>query len=403
MTDKEGRTELLISDTLVPDIFITQYAQELSKDALCMYLWLLMTHKEQEFSKEDIREFSILSDNDSDRAAAELVSHELLFTKDNKTFRIVDLKKNEVDSYVKSMIDRGNSTSSLKLCADEESRNVLAGSINKTFYLGNMSYMFYRLVDKCLYDYGFDPTVVYSLFEEGREQKIHLKQGAMYEMASNWSRNGYLTPDDLKRYYDRKSRREQLISLMGRLARKRINGLDIERIDRWVDEYKTTPELADYAFRVNDFRDKITIRNVDEKLREWYAAGIESIDQAQVYENERRVENKKAGARKRARNDNPNKTWDELVGAAQKSKPGYRESDKEDSVSSKTNDKAASDNKADNKNTKDKASEDLSKPAKKTAKKPAPEPEIPVVAEEESEPETDEILGLFGGIDEDGK
>lgn len=401
MTDKEGRTELLISDTLVPDIFITQYAQELSKDAICMYLWLLMTHKDSEFSKEEIREFSILSDDDSDRAAAELVSRELLFTKDNKTFRIVDLKKNEVDSYVKSMIDRGSSAGSLKLCADEESRNVLAGSINKTFYLGNMSYMFYRLVDKCLYDYGFDPTVVYSLFEEGREQKIHLKQSAMYEMASNWSRMGYITPDDLKRYYDRKSRREELISLMGRLARKRINGIDIERIDRWVNEYNTSPDLADYAFRVNDFRDKILIRNVDEKLREWYAAGIESIDQAQVYENERRLENKRSGARKRAKTDNPNKTWSELVGDnAKDSKPSDTLSAEETTESPKKTETRSSAKNADKKS----GTAEEKKPAKRAEKKPVEKKPDPLPeAEEEPEIETDEILGLFGGIDENGK
>jgi len=388
MNDKEGRTELLISDTLVPDIFITQYAQELSKDALCLYLWLLMSRKEQEFSREDIREFSILSDNDSDKATAELVSRELLFTKDNKTFRITDLKKNEVDSYVKSMMARGNSTSSLKLCADEESRNVLAGSINKTFYLGNMSYMFYRLVDKCLYEYGFDPTVVYSLFEEGREKKIHLKQSAMYELAQAWSKNGYLTPDDLKRYYERKSKREQLVSLMGRLRRKRLDALDLEKIDKWIDVYNTSPELAEYAYRVNEFRDKITLKIVDDKLTEWYAAGIDEIDKAMAYENERKKENKRKATRSKAKN-NANKTWGELVG----------ENDNKPKEQTKDEDSSKETEKADKKIT------NIDNKEEKATKKSDEKPKSVPVAEESDDsdsPDKDEILGLFGGVNENG-
>ena len=130
MSDPKGRTELLISDTLVPDIFITQYAQELTKDALCLYLWLLMSFGDREFTRENIKSYTLLSESDSEEYAAELIAHDLLITKDNETFSMADLKKNEVDSYVKAVVARDSADPSLKLCADEESRNVLAGSIN---------------------------------------------------------------------------------------------------------------------------------------------------------------------------------------------------------------------------------------------------------------------------------
>ena len=388
MSDPKGRTELLISDTLVPDIFITQYAQELTKDALCMYLWLLMSYGDREFTKEDIKSFTVLSESDSEKYAAELISHDLLLTKDNKIFRMTDLKKNEVDSYVKAVVARDNADPSLKLCADEESRNVLAGSINKTFYTGKMSYMFYRLVDKCLYEYGFDPTVVYSLFEEGRDQKMHLKVNAMYDLAQTWSKKGYNTPDKLTAYYDRKSQREKYIALMGRLTRTRINGVDIERIEKWIDKYNTPLELAEYAFRVNaDFRSNVNLKHVDDKLTEWYAAGIEEIDKAMAYENERKKENKRKATRTKAKS-NANKTWAELV-SAEGDKAKEQKVDKDSSKEAEKADKK--DTNIDNKEVKE---------TKKSAKKPEPAP-----AEEEADdtdiPEKDDILDLFGGVNED--
>jgi hypothetical protein len=240
------------------------------------------------------------------------------------------------------------------LSADEESRNLLASSINKTFYMGNMSYLFYRLVDKCLYEYKFHSSVVYSLFEEGRELKMHFKVNSMYDMAESWRRNGYTTPEKLKAYYDKKSKREQLVALMGRLTRRRLNGMDLERIDRWIEEFDTSVRLAEYAFKANEFRGNITLKNVEDKLREWFAAGVSDIDAAAVYENTRRQENKSKASKKRLKN-NPLKTYGELE---QKPVPEKVEEEKK--------------------------------------------PSSPVKEEEktEQEQENDDILTLFGGVDE---
>lgn len=354
MKQSESSHELLLSDTLVPDIFVTQYAQELSKEAICIYLWLLMNCGYNEFSKEEVYSYGVLSKSDADTAVAGLIENGLLLSSKEDKFVLTDIKRAEVDSYIKTAVSKEDSISDPVLSADEESRNLLAGSINKTFYMGNMSYLFYRLVDKCLYEYKFHSSVVYSLFEEGRELKIHFKVNSMYDLAESWRKSGYTTPDKLKAYYDKRSKREQLVSLMGRLMRRRLNDTDLERIDRWVNEFDTTSQLAEYAFRVNEYRGNITSKHVEDKLREWYAAGVSDIDAAAVYENTKKQENQAKVSKKRLKN-NPMKTYGELQ-----------------------------DNKAEKK----------PEPVKKEA---SPKP----VQEKTEEPEKDDILTLFGGIDED--
>ena len=355
MKQSESSHELLLSDTLVPDIFVTQYAQELSKEAICVYLWLLMNCGYNEFSREEIYSYSILSKDDADKATAGLIENGLLLSSSEDKLVLADIKRAEVDSYIKTMVSKEDGMSDPVLSADEESRNMLAGSINKTFYMGKMSYLFYRLVDKCLYEYKFHSSVVYSLFGEGRDLKIHLKVNSMYDLAESWRRNGYTTPDKLKAYYDKKGKREQLIALMGRLTRRRLNDNDLKRIDCWVEEFDTSVRLAEYAFKVNEFRGNITLKNVEDKLREWYAAGVSDIDAAAVYENMRRQENKAKSSRGRSRN-NPHKTYGEL---------------EQKSAVKKT------------------------APETKTEEKPKSEEKT------EQEQENDDILTLFGGVDED--
>ena len=80
MKQSESSHELLLSDTLVPDIFVTQYAQELSKEAICVYLWLLMNCGYNEFSREEIYSYSILSKDDADKATAGLIENGLLLS-----------------------------------------------------------------------------------------------------------------------------------------------------------------------------------------------------------------------------------------------------------------------------------------------------------------------------------
>ncbi len=299
--------ELLLSDTSVPDLFIVQYMQDLSKDAVALYLWLLMNGRTS-FTEKDAKNYGLIPGSDIGKALGELVSASVIIRKDDGTFLFEDLKKREVDSYIKS--SRENGTGDTSLNADEKARNVLAGSINKTFYQGNMPYLFYRLVDKCLYDYKFDSSVVYSLFEEGRDKRIHLTVNKMYALAQEWSDKGYNDPDTLSRYLSRRKDVEDMISLMGRLMRRRLHEMDIERISHWVNDYGSTKDLVEYAFKVNEFRGNITTKHVDDKLKEWYAADISDLDKAMVYENERKNENQKKSRGKRGK-DNTWKTGSE--------------------------------------------------------------------------------------------
>lgn len=318
--------ELLLSDTSVPDLFIVQYMQDLSKDAIALYLWLLMNGKKT-FNEKDAKSFGLIPESDIGKALSELVSASVIIRKEDGAFLFEDLKKREVDSYIKSA--KEGELADTALSADEKARNVLAGSINKTFYQGNMPYLFYRLVDKCLYEYKFDSPVVYSLFEEGRDKRIHLSVAKMYALAQDWSDKGYNDPQRLSTYLSRRNDVEDMISLMGKLMRRRMNDLDIQRIEHWVNDYGSTKDLVEYAFKVNEFRGNITTKHVDDKLKEWYAADISGLDKAMVYENERKNENQKKSRGKRAK-DNSWKTGSEAGIVVPGKKEDIKTPEKED-------------------------------------------------------------------------
>ena len=304
MKDNSTLSEMLLSDTSISDIFIVQHMASLSKDALCLYMWLnMICGKALKVAESDVESYGLLSKADAGKAIAELISRGLLSKDSNDNYFLEDLKRNEVDSYIKRKFGEEVSGEYSAFKSESKERDVLAASINKTFFQGHMHYMYFRLVDTCLYEYKFEPSVVYRLFQEGRELKIHLKTDEMLSLAASWNKKGYTTTESLKDYFDKKNRNNEIVSLMGKLTRKHLNQLDYERIDKWVNEYEATPELTKYAFVVNEYRQNIKFIHVEEKLKEWYAAGIKTIDEATVYEAERAAENKAKASRKRGRDN----------------------------------------------------------------------------------------------------
>ncbi|MBR1796695.1 MAG: hypothetical protein IJ757_01580 [Clostridiales bacterium] len=298
MAEAELYSELLISDTLIPDIFIARYMPQLGKDAVSLYLWTRMAYKGGSFTLKDALAYSAIPEADINTALAELVTCGILVRSSKDRFDPVDLKKLEVDEYLQAKTDHDGVP---VMKSEEKERNVLATSIQKTFYQGHMAYTFYRLIDKCLYEYHFDNQVVYALFEEGKELRVHYIVPKMYELAKKWYEKGYVTTAALTDYYELRGRRTDIAKVTGRLLRKHLTELDYERFNRWAEVYGADAELVEYAIRVNEWRDSIRTVDVENKLKEWFDAGGMTIDKAAVYEAERHKENKVKASRGKGR------------------------------------------------------------------------------------------------------
>lgn len=308
MSAQDRYSELLISDTNIPDIFIARYMPMLGKDAISIYLWTRMAFKGEAFTLKDVTSYGVIPEEDIKTALAELVTAGVLVRSDKTKFEPVDLKKLEIDDYIQH---RTTEDGTPLLKSDEKRRNLLAESINKTFYAGSMAYAFYKLIDQCLYDYHFDDQVVYALFEEGQDTRVHFIVTKMNELASRWNAKGYSTVESLKSYYELRDRRNGVLKCVKKMLHKSLNEMDFERINRWVELYGADEKIVEYAIRSLEWKGTIRPLDIENKLKEWFDAGVMSIDKAMVYESERHAENKTKSSRKRG-TTNVRKTGKEL-------------------------------------------------------------------------------------------
>ena len=283
--------ELLLSDTSIEDLFICQYMAGLSKEAICIYLLLKMDGKGK-YSKKDIDERSFFQKQETEEAMAELIAAGLLAKNRSDSFVFVDIKKEEIDSYCAGVIARGGADiSELELSPLKKQRDDLCSSISKTVYAGKMGYVFYRLVDRCLFRYEFESIVIYKLFLEAKERKFQYDYRAVEKTAEDWNKKGIKTAEDVDRILKNKQEIDKVVKLVGKLSRSKVNEFDIERIERWVDLGLST-DLIEFAYRSNEYRG-ITTKNVDETLNNWVIAGVNTVEEASKYESELHKENAK--------------------------------------------------------------------------------------------------------------
>ena len=295
--DREDYSRLLINDSLVPDIFLVRYAQELSRNALLLYLWLNMKDMKENFDENTVKKFKIIPEDEIDKTLAELMAAGLINRKD-KTYYFDDIKAREVEEFVQAQKARGDNPDAV-LTSNEKDMKILSDCISSTFYQGELPYIFYRLIDKCLYEYKFDVRVCYKLFEEGYDQSIHRSLALMEKMARSWYDKGYTDIKSLEKQLEINKRTKKLIKLTGSLMRKRLNALDIERVTGWAEDLGATEELVNLAFRKNEFRTNLTLKNVGDTLTKWHDLGITTAEEAAKFSEEEHKENaRKAGRRK---------------------------------------------------------------------------------------------------------
>ncbi len=162
----------------------------------------------------------------------------------------------------------------------EKQRQCVMNSIAKTFYQGELPYIFYALIDKCLNEYGFDPQVVYQLFSMCYDKAMHRKLSYVEQLASNWYKHGYRKPEDLNEFILLSKKTKQICNFCMQILRRRFNDLDVERIEKWITEYNASEPLVRYAFQTNDFRSYITLQNIENTLAKWHANGVKTVEDA---------------------------------------------------------------------------------------------------------------------------
>lgn len=282
----DDRKKLLLSDTAVPDVFISEYMPALTGLAVQAYIYIRMVAgKGFVVGEKEIASRLSMTPEDIKGALAELSLSGLIDRDDRGKIRVTDIKAIEVDRYILRSGGRDETAENEPISPLNEAREELARSIEKTFFHGSMAYKWYREIDLLLFEFGFDPDVVYALFQSLFESNQLTVVSRMKSQAVEWHAKGIRTAKELGEYIEREEKISSVLRRIGKRLRKKMTEFDEDYIRIWIEKLGYSYEMIEFAIqRVCEYSTVPSMKRANEHLYAWFGAGVKTLDEAKFFE-----------------------------------------------------------------------------------------------------------------------
>jgi DnaD/phage-associated family protein len=275
--------KLLLSDTPVPDIFITEHMPALDGLSVKLYIYLLLAAR----SGKPVTEIDLARRLGAEAAQIQSSLQELagrgLIAMRDKGLEIQDIKAAEIE---KSYRQKTASTP-LEATASQEKyslREKLMSDIAKTFFQGLMSPSWYGEIDSWFDRYSFDPEVIYALFQEcARRNKLDSK-AYIGKVAENWSLRGIKSFQDLNNYFQSYDRVNRASKKIGKKLRRTMTEYDEEYVARWMEKLGYDFDIIELALRKTTKQSSPNLDFIDRIMEEWFSHQLRDAEAIKVYE-----------------------------------------------------------------------------------------------------------------------
>jgi len=286
---KDSRA-ILFSDAMIPNLFIQDVMPELSGNAVKCYLFLNSVSQSgsRKANVEDLADRLGMSLDDVDEALIELKKRYLVTVSD-QDITISDLKMQELQKRYRPI----TSSSPREIRRREtmhQDRETMVNQINLTFFQGMMTFTWYDHIDRWFEAYGFEPEVIYALFQEASNNKKLSGPGYASRIAEDWAAAGVKTYEQLSVYYTQFMRKNDIKALVGKRLRRRMSEYDLRDVDRWVDEYDYDEDVIEEALSRTTGAQSPSVRYVGAILKDWYENGVKTVEDIETYERRREAE-----------------------------------------------------------------------------------------------------------------
>ncbi len=295
-------TSSLFNNILVPEVFISQVLPGLSGDSVRLYLYLLyLVGRGQSFSLKNLMSELRLNQDSLDACLVELQTAELLVrSADAITLNCLsEIKLHAMYRPVEAV--------SPSQVPGSGSRAEAIDTINRLFFNGLMSSVWYTTVDKWFKQYGFDPEVMVMLFHQCKKyDRINVNYGAT--IAESWHSCGIRTMADLEQYELRFSERNKVCNKIVSVLNlgRRLTDFEMNYVNKWLNTYGYGYDIIELALSRSVRSTKISFDFFDRLLTEWHGAGLTTVEQVQAYEEDRRAQQAKKGSGMRVKTPNGN-------------------------------------------------------------------------------------------------
>lgn len=289
---------LLYSDTLLPDIFFTEYMPSLESDFVKVYIYCVFICKHKtNMSSSAIAKKLELQPARVKEALVRLEELGLISRGTNENvITLVDLKEKEINKLYRAKTTSSPDDAALSTERSKR-RSKFISSINNAFFQGLMSPSWYTDIDSWFDKYGFEEDVMYALFKHCSDYKGMSRQ-YITKVADNWHSKNIRNGFDLDRY---SLESQKIKDIRGKILKKlRRQGYLTEYedayVEKWVVEFGYDFEIIELALRRTTSARSPSFEYINKIITSWYEKGYKTKEEILAAD-----ENKKSAAADKAK------------------------------------------------------------------------------------------------------
>jgi DnaD/phage-associated family protein len=290
----ESCKSILYSDTLIPDIFITEYMPSMDSCYVKVYLYCLFLCKHNKYASAEELSKKLEIDINTVKNALTYLENVGVITRLDNSITMVDLKEKEINK-----IYRIKATSTPEEAAFSSERNKkrsrTISAINNAFFQGVMSPSWYTDIDAWFDKYKFEEDVMYTLFQHCYDHKGLSKQ-YIVKVADNWHSKNIRNSFDLDAYFIEYQKLKDIrLKVVKKLKRQRLlTEYEEDYIEKWVVEYNYSFDIIELALKRTTSISNPNFEYIHKILTDWYNNGLRTKEDIIAYGKNRKQSSTKA-------------------------------------------------------------------------------------------------------------
>lgn len=272
----EAMKGVLLSDTLVPDLFLSDNLPSLPSDAVKLYLYCVFLAKYKKTAETEELAAHLEMEADVVNACFVRLEQEGILFRTRTGFTLTDLKEREINRMYRKRTDSlpeealANSAANIR-------RNQSIDGINRMFFQGLMSPSWYTAIDHWFNDFKFDDDVMVALVKYCHDMG---KLGLNYvrRVAESWNLDGVHTNWDLERHMEE---RDELMAAKKKIARflgrtYALTEPEERYVKVWLNDYHFGLDIIELAVGKTTSRPNANFDYLNGILKSWFDAGYKS-------------------------------------------------------------------------------------------------------------------------------
>lgn len=287
---EQKEKSLIFSETMLPDIFFSEYLTALPGEYLKIYLYLVFLSKYgKEIKLNDLSKKLNIPLKTINDGIKNLEENGLILKK-TTGYIIVDLQEATLTQLYKPNLSL--SKEKVEQNAKNQAKSKVIDHINNMYFQGIMGPSWYNDIDLWFTKYEFDEQVMIALFDYCYKRSA-LHRNYVQTVAEAWSTNKIKTWNDLDQYYEKQENLNKYKKTISKkLGKYNLTQYEEAYIENWVLNFGYDMNIIEIALKRTTLKQNPTFEYINNVITDWHDRNLKTVAEVQTFLEERKKQEK---------------------------------------------------------------------------------------------------------------